>query len=224
MSKLFFIGDSITAGAWDERGGWANRLIGRVMQMTIDAGFENGNFYCLPYNLGISGATIPDLLAQLKNEIISRFDFDDAKQTAEIVFSIGTNDSVYLVDEKRPRFTDNQFRANVQELIERAQELAKTVSFIGLLPVNDALVDPIPWAPQKAYACRHIQNFEKIIEEACRSYQLAFHPQYERWQNMPDYRNYLIDGVHPNSAGHALMANEIGEFLLTPQFVFRHSA
>lgn len=26
MGKLFFVGDSITAGMWDERGGWANRL------------------------------------------------------------------------------------------------------------------------------------------------------------------------------------------------------
>ena len=45
MGTLFFIGDSITTGAWDERGGWTNRLIGKIMDHTIQADFkENGRF------------------------------------------------------------------------------------------------------------------------------------------------------------------------------------
>ena len=59
MGDLLFFGDSITAGAWDSRGGWANRLIGRTMAQTMDARFEPGSFYCMAYNLGVSGDTVP---------------------------------------------------------------------------------------------------------------------------------------------------------------------
>ena len=57
MAKLFFFGDSITAGAWDERGGWVGRLIGQVMAMNIDGHATQDGFYCFPYNLGVSGDT-----------------------------------------------------------------------------------------------------------------------------------------------------------------------
>lgn len=223
MAKLFFVGDSITAGAWDEKGGWANRLIGQIMRETMADGFTEGGFYCLPYNLGISGDTVADILPRLKNEITARLDPDTPNEAVEIVFSIGVNDSAYMPIEGRPRFTDRDFQENLEALIALSRGLARRVSCIGLLPVNDDLLDPVPWAPEYAYSCTHIERFEEIIAAVCRKHDLHFLPLFETWRSLPDYKNLLIDGIHPNSEGHALLTRQIGEFLMTEEFRAFHS-
>jgi lysophospholipase L1-like esterase len=222
MGKLFFIGDSITAGAWDSRGGWANRLIGRLMQETMDAQFKPNSFYCMSYNLGVSGNTVPDLLDRIGNEVGVRVR-SFRRDQMQLVYSIGVNDSVFFLSENKPRFTDREFEENVSRLIDASAEFAPNVSFLGLLPVDDDLLNPIPWSPGEAYVNQHVQRFEAIIASVCQRHSIPFFPLFDRWMKMPDYKTCLIDGVHPNEAGHALMADQIGEFLFTDEFRRFHS-
>ena len=222
MGKLFFIGDSITAGAWDNQGGWANRLIGQIMDKTIEADFKDQGFYCLPYNLGVSGDTVPDILSRIKSEVQPRLDQDNPNEKVQFVFSIGVNDSIYMVDEKRPRFSDDEFHENLQSLISLSKTLAHSISFIGLLPVDDSKLDPIPWAPDKSYSNIHVKRFERLIEKACETHGIHFFPMFERLIGAEDYKKYLIDGVHPNTNGHAFMEQQIKQFLLTEDFVRFH--
>jgi lysophospholipase L1-like esterase len=154
------------------------------MEKTMEAEFSNDDFYCLPYNLGVSGNTIEDILPRLKSEINARFDQNNPNERVELVFSIGVNDSVYLVQENKPRFSDDQFHNNLLELISISKDIADRISFIGLLP---------------------------------------FLPLFDTWNNDQDWQRKLIDGVHPNSDGHALLANQIFDFLLTDDFVKYHS-
>lgn len=223
MAKLFFVGDSITAGAWDEKGGWANRLIGQIMRETIASGFTEGGFYCLPYNLGVSGNTIADILPRLKNEITARLDSAPLNEAVEIVFSIGVNDSAYMPIEDKPRFSDREFQDNFETLMMLAQGLAQRVSCIGLLPVNDALLDPVPWSPEYAYRCADIKRFETLIASACQKQTLRFLPLFDIWRAMPGYKDFLMDGIHPNGKGHALLVEQIGDFLITDEFRAFHS-
>lgn len=224
MAKLFFIGDSITTGAWDEKGGWANRLIGKIMHETMTAEFTATGFYCLPYNLGVSGDTITDILPRLTSEMQARLDPDNPNEAVELVFSIGVNDSVHMVAEDRPRFTDQEFEDNLKELIKLSKTMAQRISFIGIAPVDDDLLNPIPWAPEKAYACEHTQRFEEIIKSVCQEYDLPFLPLFKTWKSLPDWKDHLIDGVHPNSKGHALLAKQIGEFIITDEFRKFHAS
>ena len=223
MSKLFFIGDSITTGAWDDRGGWANRLIGEIMQKTIEADFKDNAFYCMPYNLGISGNTIADILPRLENEINLRLDPNNSKETIQIIYAIGVNDSVYMVEEDRPRFSNNEFKDNLQQLIALSKKITPHIGFIGLPPVDDDLLNPIPWAPEKAYAAEHVKRYEGFIADACKQHSLSFCPMFDKWLEMSDWKDHLIDGVHPNSKGHALMERQIGAFLFNDDFEKLHS-
>ena len=223
MSKLFFIGDSITAGAWDAHGGWASRLIGQIMDMTMSANFEDHAFYCLPYNLGVSGNVIPDLQDRVLTEIKRRCDSDSREEAIQIVCAIGVNDSVYMVEEDRPRFSDDEFKNNLKQLIGLLRSVTDNISFIGLMPVNDDLLNPIPWAPEKAYTNQYVQNFEKIIESISDDENIEFLPLFDAWIKMPNWKDHLIDGVHPNTKGHELLAKQVGDFLITDQFKKFHT-
>ena len=217
MSKIFFIGDSITTGAWAASGGWANRLTAKIMEHTI----KFGEFYCMPYNLGISGDTVADILARMKCEVRARLGETD---TIQIVYFVGVNDSLFSIENNCTRFSDDEFRANLERLIAQSREITPNISFIGLLPVDDDLLNPIPWTPDCAYVCEHVKRFNGIIADVCAAHDLPFLPLFEQWMNMPDYKKLFIDGVHPNDAGHALLEKQIGEFLFTDAFFAFHKS
>jgi lysophospholipase L1-like esterase len=223
LSEIFFIGDSITAGAWDASGGWVGRIISRIMNETIKANFKEKAFYCLPYNLGVSGDTVADVLLRLDGEVVSRIEQENNKEDIQMVYSIGVNDTLFMLEEGRPKFTDVEFEANIECLIELSKSISENISFLGLLPVDDVLLNPIPWAPEMAYFNEHIKRFECIIERVCKAHNLPFLPMFERWMRIPDYKKYLIDGIHPNSHGHSLLAQQIEEFLITDDFFAVHT-
>lgn len=224
MGKIFFIGDSITAGAWDAGGGWANRLISRIMLETIRGIADQREFYCLPYNLGVSGDTAADIVPRLKNEIMPRLDNSNPDEAIQIVYAIGTNDSVFMVDTQQPRFTDREFHTNLEDIVKISLDITDNISFIGLLPVEENKVNPIPWAPDMAYLNKRVERFENIAADVCKSHNLLFMPFFERWSTLPGYADLFLDGVHPNSTGHEKMAQEIEGYLMTPDFFRFHSA
>lgn len=222
MAKLFLVGDSITAGAWDERGGWASRLIGFIMSRVMESDHKDGGFWCLPYNLGVSGDTVAGILKRLDNEITVRLDPYDKDAAIQIVFAIGNNDSQYLTAKDKPLFASDVFESKLRDLIALARKYTKNISFIGLLPVDEARVDPVPWAPGISYRNDSVKRIDDIIERICHEEGLGYLPMFDTWMHLPDYKSLLHDGDHPNSAGHALMAEQIAAFLLTPEFFEFH--
>jgi len=92
---ICIFGASITWGAWDsEKAGWANRL-----RLFLEANHENA----FVYNLGIPGDTTEDVLARLKSEA-------ETREADVIIFSIGTNDSLYNQSKDKPRTTIEKFK------------------------------------------------------------------------------------------------------------------
>lgn len=223
MGKLFFIGDSIMAGAWDKQGGWAGRLIGKIMEETIKADFQKGKFYCMPYNLGVSGDTIADIIQRLEPEIRARIYKDEPDEKIQLIFSIGVNDSIFMTDDRRPLLSNEELNQHLETLISMSKTLASDISFIGPIPVDDDKLDPIPWANNKSYANTHIKRVEGAIEKICELHSLRFFPLFDLWLEMKDYKKYLIDGVHPNSEGHDLITQQIEEFIFTKNFIEFHN-
>jgi len=73
MSKLFFFGDSITAGALDgEFGGWVTHVIAKIIKEKIERDVGVKPFYCNSYNLGVHGDFVKDVVKRLPNEIEAR--------------------------------------------------------------------------------------------------------------------------------------------------------
>lgn len=210
MALMFFIGDSITAGAWDNKGGWANRLTSNIMDKNIKSFVGEGEFFCLPYILGVFGNTIPDVLNRMESEINVRL---GSEKDIQIVFLIGSNDSIYLVDKDMPLFSDEVFKNNLLDLIKKAQKTTNNIAFIGLPPVDDELLNPIPWTPSMAHMNKCVERFNGIIQNVCKEQNIPFCPMFEKWIALDNYKKYLSDGIHPNAKGHEFIADQVGKFL-----------
>jgi len=163
MAKLFFVGDSITVGSWDPKGGWANRLSGKIAKRTDSSCNKSSGFYCRPYNLGVSGDTAPDIVRRFENEVTARIYNDAEDDTVQFVFAVGVNDSIYSLDEDMQCYRDEEFLDDLQRIIDMARKLTKNISFIGLLPVDEKLVNPAPWAEEKAYKNDSIKHFDRLL-------------------------------------------------------------
>lgn len=223
MAKLFFIGDSITAGAWDDRGGWAGRLIGQILSKSKTSEKKHQGFYCMPYNLGISGDTAPDVLRRLEKEVTARVYGGAEDDTIQLVFAFGVNDSICDTVAHKNCYADKEFQNDFHAIMKVAKKFTTNISFLGPLPVDEARVNPVPWVEDRAYTSKNVQHFNTMIESLCAAHDVAFLSLFDKWNALPDINDYFSDGLHPNSKGHALMAQQIGEFLLTPEFEVFHT-
>jgi len=155
FTHFFIFGDSITYGAWDKDGGWASRLRKFVDKKNI----SDPNFYCLVYNLGISGDTTTDVLERFEFELKMRLQDELA-----VVFAIGINDSAFLNETQTNYVPLEQFKTNLQSLIVLARKFTSKIIFVGLSPVDEAKTTPVIWDASKSYKNEYIQQYDAAIK------------------------------------------------------------
>lgn len=206
MPHIFVVGDSITWGAWDVAGGgWVNRLRQRIDAYQVD----QADFWCPVYNLGISGNKSADLLRRFSAEVKARL-ADNSE--AIVLIAIGINDSQVDLTTGQGVVTVEQYLDNLGQIYRQAQSLASIVGFIGLTPVDQSKVDPLPWAPERAFRNDRIALFERTCQNFCQSQQIPFLPIFDQW-NQLNYQALLSDGLHPNDQGHQLLFQTVSKFL-----------
>jgi lysophospholipase L1-like esterase len=206
MVYIVVFGDSITWGAWDPEGGWVARLL-RWLE-------ERDQREHIIYNCGVSGDGTPELLQRFEVEARARFLEPTADGSPKmLIIAIGDNDSGWFRDEGRHVTPPEQFRANVQRLIEMARRQTSKVVFIGTTPVDDAKTDPLPWAANRVHKNEYTVKYDKIAKDVCDKNGIPFVEIYNTWLKA-DYRNLLEDGVHPNAAGHQRLFEAVRDALL----------
>ena len=195
--KILVYGSSISWGAWDEAGGWVDRLKQYLNKKTID---NKGEYYCMLYNLGISGDDTIKVLARFESELLTgRF---NAGEELIIVFEMGINDSIYINAEKGFRTPREKFQENLKELINLSKKYTDKIVFVGLSPAVDEILDPIPWHPVGTYSTKYIKDFDGMIRDVCKEKNLLFIDTLNLFIKS-DYKKLLTpDGIHPNSEGH----------------------
>jgi len=204
--RILIFGDSIAYGAWDKEGGWVQRL----RKFLDEKNLTDSDFYCLVYNLGVSGNTI--------NDLIERFEFETKQRLKEseetiIIFAIGINDSYFVHSENNNRVPINKFKENIQKLIKSAKKFSSKIIFVGLTPVDETKTTPIPWDADKSYKNEYIEKYNKVIKKVCEENEILFIEIFEDWMKL-NYKNLLEDGLHPNSEGHKKIFESVKEFLI----------
>ena len=211
MTRILVFGDSITYGNWDREGGWVQRL----RKFLDKRNLTDPDFYCLIYNLGISGNDTENLL--------KRFEFETEQRLKEgeetiFIFAIGINDTQFLHSENSLKVGPKKFKENIQKLIELARKISSKIIFIGLTPVDESKTTPIPWNTDKSYKNEYIEEYDEIIKSVCEKNKILFIDVFKMFKKL-NYRNLLEDGLHPNSEGHEKIFEVVKNFLIKNKII-----
>lgn len=207
LRHVYCFGDSITYGEWDEQGGWVQRLRSFADQAFISGRGDK----TLVFNLGVPGDTAEDMLKRIEGEMAARF--DPEVQTL-IVFAVGMNDAHYNTAEKKYFCEPQQFEANLGRLLGIARKYTKKIAVVGLNPIDQRKVDPLPWNAEKAYHSDRVKLLNAVVEKIAGEENLFFADIWKNWVQL-DYRALLFDGLHPNASGHRRIAERVSAFLTT---------
>jgi len=206
MSTICIFGDSIVWGAVDyEGGGWVTRLFIRLgKDFEIDV-----------YNLGVSGDKTLNILERFEFETKTRI---EEGEEAILIFAIGINDSYFVHSENAFMTPSEEFKTNIQKLIDRAQKISAKIIFIGLTPVDESKTTPIPWNTDKSYKNENIKKYNEIIKSICKEKSIHFIEIFDKWIDF-DYQDLLEDGLHPNSEGHKKIFETVKDFLIQNKII-----
>lgn len=196
-TQLILFGDSITWGAWDLDGGWAQRL----KRYADSRAMEDQEPVTWVYPLGVSGDTSRDLLTRLQPELIARA--DTPAQTA-VVIAIGINDSQIELATGQSKVPLAELERNLTRIVETAQQYADRVVLVGLPPVDDALVYPMPWKPTHGYQDRVARQYDQTVATVAQQTSCEYVSVYQDFMERGGLQ-LLDDGLHPNAKGHAVM-------------------
>jgi lysophospholipase L1-like esterase len=193
MSKICIFGDSIAWGYYDpDGGGWADRLKNYYVASDKDVDV---------YNLGISGDHTGKLLKRLEAEI-------EARVPEIIIFAIGINDSKLVHSEGKNGVIVEEFRSNLDEIMEIARKQTDKIIFVGLTDVDESKTDPIPWNLDRSYKDEYINQYEEVLENFCKENNVSFIKLAGLIK-----KGELHDGLHPNTSGHIKIFEKVRDYL-----------
>lgn len=205
--NIIIFGDSITWGAWDREGGWANRLARWANETSITSNFEKELYV---YNLGVAGDTTEDLLERAKEELDRRVEIKNSL----LIYAIGANDTIFdpKDDERTPKVSPEKFRENLERLLALGKYYEIKTIFVGTTPCNEDKTIPVSWDPQVGYTNYWLNEYRKIMEDVAQKNNVPYILMWDIFAE-GDWRGMLPDGIHPNSEAHEKMFEEVKKFL-----------
>lgn len=211
MSYLLVFGDSVAWGAWDEKGGWAQRL----KEFADDNDVEEDFYDVMVYNVSISGNTSEDLVRRFEFEAKQRM---DKKGGVTVVFAIGTNDAGFLKSKKGCWVPKKKFESNLHRLISTARKFPAKIVFVGLFPADEARTRPVPWCLDLSYLNSNLKEYDEIIKRVCKEERVGFIEMFDKIKK-GDYRKLQADGIHPNAKGHQKIFETVKEALVKNRII-----
>ena len=210
MNNILIFGDSITWGAGDSKGGWAQRIKDYVNIQALA-----GKDYNHVYPLGISGENSGELVKRLKSEISLRLDGDNK---TVLIIAIGINDSQDELLTSANKTSVKDFRKNLNQIVKNGKNFAQQVILVGLTPVDEDKVKPMLWKLTHGYTNEQVEKYNNIITEVAEKQSVTFLEIYAKFK-AEDSKSLLFDGLHPNDKGHELIYSVVKEHLLKENII-----
>ena len=207
MAKILIFGDSIAHGDYDiEKGGWVQRMKNLLDEEALS---KPENEHTI-YNLGVIGNTTEYLLERFESETRRRLEENEERT---FIFAIGLNDSQYIHSKNGLRFSLEEYKNNLNELLNLAKKFSSKIIFVGLTPIDETKTTPIPWNTDKSYKNEYIKKFNNILSKFCKEKKIYFIDIFQKFIEK-DYQNLLEDGLHPNSDGHKKVFEIVRDFII----------
>ena len=202
MKLIGVIGDSISHGFFDNEDlGWVARLSKLLIK-------NMGEEYVFN-NMSQSGDNIADAYHRALYEVSSRhFDL--------LLISLGVND---IRRRKNSNLElDFSFGARQmywQKLLEFLQKTGAKILVTDLLPVIETRYGEDASLTRKN---ADVVAYNSQLKKLCNENNITFFERYDNWKTK-DLASLYQDALHPNSAGHQQIADEIFTFLAENKLV-----
>ena len=192
-NKILIFGDSITYGQKDlELGGWTNRL--KLVLANDSSGLS-----CHVFNMGVPGQTTGEVLERLERECRGRV---PKGTNIIIILAAGINDTQVIGG--KVRVDEDTLRANVGALIDTARQIAGSVMYVGLTPVDESRTNPVKWDKKKNWKNEVVESYDTIIRRVCEEKGVRYLYMFDRIDPLTNQ-----DGLHPSAEGHRIMTGII---------------
>lgn len=208
MANILVFGDSIGQGYYDTEGGWVDRLK-KYLKKLFMKGIIKDDIDL--YNLCVDGDTSKEILSHIKRESSYRV---WANEKTIFIFAFGINDSEIILKTNNNLVSEQTFIKNVEYMLYVSKKYSDNIIFIGLTPIEEIKVNPIPWNTKKAYISQEIKKYDKIIDNFCRKNKLDYVHLYSKLTDKD-----LFDGVHPNTIGHKKIFKIVKNFLEKKKYI-----
>jgi acyl-CoA thioesterase-1 len=203
--QIVIFGSSITWGAWDKGGGWAQRIKTLADKKTLSSNFDH---WIAVYCLGISGDTSDGLVERFGAEAKARINPRDKNI---FLVEIGINDLQFTSKKNKNKVPPEKYKENIKKLIAKSKSMEVEIIFVGLTPVDER-VDPIPWTPEYSYKMSSVEQYDKSLREICKQRNVPYIELFSKFPKQ-DYKKLLLDGVHLTTKGHKIVYMEVVKFL-----------
>lgn len=198
--RVLFFGDSITQGYWDVEGGWVERI--RKHYDTLQVQDLERRDEPTIFNLGVSADTSRDVLGRIERETTVRTSQSEKPVT---VIQIGLNDS--LLEDTKAMTTGGEYRKNLEAIVDVVSPIAKKLIFVGSSACDEVQTNPVFWGDHY-WTNQRIKKYESIMSSVAEQRNVTFIPVFDSFKAALDEgKDLLSDGLHPNSAGHQLIAD-----------------
>ncbi len=203
--RILIFGDSTAQGHYDlEKGGWANLLFLRNLSHRV----RRKDISTEVFNISIPGNTTKDIIHRLENEIEAR---QWADEPIVLVFAVGINDS--RIVNGRPAMDVEVYRADLEELIAIAKKYTDAIVFVGLESVDES--ESTPWlfnsgTDELSWENKSIREFDHVLEDFAKEKVVRYVPVFDEFIKRQKAGEVLhADGLHPNSAGHEIILQQV---------------
>jgi lysophospholipase L1-like esterase len=154
------------------------------------------------YNLGVEGETTRRLTARLPREVVTRRNHWEEDTDFAFVFAIGINDSL-ITDDGDFFSSPEQYRHDLQELIDTAKLFAKKCMFVGLTPIED------DHPRNHYYNTDRVWEFEQVLRDFVAEHSLPLVHLFEKFENCKQEEFIYANGLHPNDEGHRIIFDAV---------------
>lgn len=208
MPTILAFGDSITRGTGISRnGGWAN-LLRQYLDME---NVENNKLFYDVYNLGIGGETSKSLLERIGDESKRRI----WGKTATLI-AVGINDSAWVIDKKRNWVSREEYGRNLKKIIKKAENFSHKIILIGPNPIDETKTSPASFDETLNYFEKDLKRYNNIMKNIASDNSILFINLIDQ---LDDFEDCTIDGLHPNDKGHEKMFEVIRKELIKEKII-----
>jgi lysophospholipase L1-like esterase len=192
INRILCFGDSLVLGVGDSKGlGWVGRL---------NIEHHKKNLRNFVYNLGDYGETSSELLNRFEIEARGRFERTNNFNYSFII-AIGINDTRIDIKSGKEKVKINDFKNNIQKLINLCKIMKKEFIFLGLTPVIDEMVQN---RIGTKFINSKISEYNKEMKKICNYNNVEFIDIFNKIK-----KDMILDGIHPNDKGYDQISNKV---------------